>query len=100
MHPVMLCSCDGRARIVATSGPALYPDMVIRIAVYVCAAAIFALPAIAGTMAAAIEKFGLMGNWADDCTKEPGRGRQSFRLIVAEAPAVHRPTRRSTSTMG
>jgi hypothetical protein len=82
----MLCSCDRRGAKIASPPAALYPDMVIRIAVCFLAAALFTSPVSADSIAVAIEKFGLMGSWADDCTKEVSNTRQGFRLTVAEVP--------------
>ena len=54
-------------------------------AVYLCAAAVFAGPANADSIAVTIEKFGLLGSWADDCAEGPG-ARQGFRMAVAAPP--------------
>jgi hypothetical protein len=60
--------------------------MVIRAAVCLLAVAIFMVPANAESVALTIEKFGLMGSWADDCGKGAIRTSQGFRLVVAEPP--------------
>jgi hypothetical protein len=60
--------------------------MVIRIALCLVVVAIFVRPANAADVAAALEQFGLIGNWADDCSKAPSRARQGFRIIIAEPP--------------
>jgi hypothetical protein len=59
-------------------------------AVYLCVATVFAGPANADSIAVAIEKFGLMGSWADDCAEAPG-ARHGFRMAVA-APSGSTPT--------
>ena len=62
--------------------------MVMRIALCLVVAAIFVRPADAAGVAAALEAFGLIGNWADDCSKKPGDARQGFHIIIAEPPAA------------
>jgi hypothetical protein len=60
--------------------------MVIPIALCLLVAAIFVQPVNAAGVAAALETFGLIGNWADDCSKKQTNARQGFRLIIAEPP--------------
>ena len=60
--------------------------MVIPIALYLVVAAIFVQPVNAAGIAATLENFGLIGNWADDCSKKQGNARQAFRVIIAEPP--------------
>jgi hypothetical protein len=60
--------------------------MVICAAVCFLAVAIFAFPANAESVAITIEKFGLMGSWANDCAKDMSKMLQGFRIIVAEPP--------------
>jgi hypothetical protein len=62
--------------------------MVIRIALCLVVAAILARPADAAGVARALEQFGMIGDWADDCATEQGNARQGFRIIVAEPPAA------------
>jgi hypothetical protein len=85
MHPVIRPSVPF-AQIVARAEAALYPDMVIPIALCLVVAAIFVSPVSAAGVAAALEQFGLVGNWADDCSKTQGNARQGFRIIIAEQP--------------
>jgi hypothetical protein len=60
--------------------------MVIPIALYLVVAAIFVQPVNAAGIAATLENFGLIGNWADDCSKKQANARQGFRVIIAEPP--------------
>ena len=78
-------------RIVARAGAPLYADMVTRTALCLVVAAIFIRPASAAGVATALEQFGLVGDWADDCAKEPGRSRQGFRILIS-APLGSEPT--------
>jgi hypothetical protein len=57
--------------------------MVIQIALCFVVAAILIRPVSAADFAAALAQFGLIGNWADDCSKEPGRARQGFRIVIS-----------------
>src|SRR5215472_13466350 len=75
MHPVIRPSVPV-ARIVARADPALYPDMVIPIALCLVVAAIFVQPADAAGVATALEQFGLIGSWADDCSKSQSNTRR------------------------
>jgi len=62
--------------------------MVMRLALCLVVAAILTRPAGAAGVAAALEQFGLVGNWADDCSKNQDNARQGFRIIIAEPPAA------------
>jgi hypothetical protein len=83
MHPVIRPS-NPVARIVARAEASLYPDMVIPTAFRLVVAAIFLQQTNAAGVATSLEPFGLIGIWADDCSKKPGSLRQGFRLIIAE----------------
>jgi hypothetical protein len=76
-------------RIVARGNAALYPDMgshggFVRIILHVLALAFCPLSAMAESVAATIEKFGLMGIWAIDCTAQITATQPGFRLIITE----------------
>jgi hypothetical protein len=62
----------------------------VRTTLCLVAIAFFFQPVFADGVAVTLEKFGLIGTWADDCTKEVSATQPGFRMILTEPPPTHR----------